>query len=90
MRLSPEYLERLENATQKGFEQGFQTGFQRAFQKILKERRLMVETLLIFRFGEIDQKLSNIIEPLTQISAAESTSLLRSLSKEDLLSRFNN
>ncbi|HEY9701251.1 MAG TPA: flagellar assembly protein H, partial [Allocoleopsis sp.] len=74
MRLSPEYLTAIETATQKGVQQGVQ---------------LMIESFLLLRFGEIDQQLNAIITPLSEMPPSESTRLLRELSREQLIARFN-
>ena len=56
MELSPLYLQRLEDATQRG---------------IQRTKRLMVESMLQVRFGEIDEELSQLIEPLIQLEPIE-------------------
>ena len=78
MELSPMYLQRLEIANQQGIQQGIQQG-----------QRLMVETMLQVKFGTIDRELSQIIEPLIQLSALEITQLIMQLNREELLARFN-
>jgi hypothetical protein len=78
MELSPMYLQRLEIANQQGIQQGIQQG-----------QRLMVETMLQVKFGTIDLELSQIIEPLIQLSALEITQLIMQLNREELLARFN-
>jgi len=78
MELSPLYLQRLEIANQQGVQQGIQQG-----------QRLMVETMLQVKFGTIDRELSQIIEPLIQLSALEITQLIMQLNREELLARFN-
>jgi len=60
MELSPLYLQRLEDATQRGIQQGIQQGIQR-------NQRLMVESMLQVKFGDIDEELAQIIEPLIQL-----------------------
>lgn len=77
MRLSPLYEQRLEEATQQGFQQGIQV-----------ERRATIENLLRFRFGTMDEQLSAIIESILELPTEEFTPLLLQLSREELLARF--
>ena len=49
----------------------------------------MVETMLQVKFGTIDRELSQIIEPLIQLSALEITQLIMQLNREELLARFH-
>ena len=51
--------------------------------------RLMLESMLEVQFGEIDEALSQIIEPLSQLPAKESTQLIWQLSREELLAQFS-
>ncbi|WP_373525957.1 hypothetical protein [Nostoc sp.] len=48
----------------------------------------VVENLLKVRFGEIDNELQAIIEPLLKLSPEEFTPLLLQLSREELINRF--
>lgn len=48
----------------------------------------MVENLLKVRFGEIDNELQEIIEPLLALPPEEFTPLLLQLSREELINRF--
>ncbi len=82
MELSPLYLQRLEDATQRGMQQGIQQGIQRT-------KRLMVESLLQVKFGEIDEELTQIIEPLILLEALEITRLIMQLDRSQLLARFD-
>ncbi|MGA9382035.1 MAG: hypothetical protein WBV73_25015, partial [Phormidium sp.] len=77
MRLSPLYEQRLAEATQQGIDQG---------------QRIFVENLLRAKFGELDEELTAIIEPLLALPPADSTALLlqlSNLSRAELLARFN-
>ncbi|MFB2897523.1 hypothetical protein ACE1CI_31785 [Aerosakkonemataceae cyanobacterium BLCC-F50] len=77
MRLSPLYEQRLAEATQRGIDQG---------------QRIFVENLLRAKFGELDEELTAIIEPLLALPPADSTALLlqlSNLSRAELLARFN-
>jgi hypothetical protein len=49
---------------------------------------LVVENLLKVRFGEIDNELQAIIEPLLSLPPEEFTPLLLQLSREELIHRF--
>jgi hypothetical protein len=51
-------------------------------------RQEVVENLLRERFGNIDEALSRVIEPLLQLSSQESVRLVLRLSREELLARF--
>ena len=81
MNLSPAYLRWREEAVQEGRQEGLQEGRQ-------EERREMIENLLQVRFGDIDEELSSVIEPLLQLPTQELTRLLLTLSREELLQRF--
>ena len=77
MSLSPAYLKQREEWKQEGLEEGRQEG-----------QRLMVESLLAVRFGNLDEELSAIISQLMELSLTERTQLLLNLSREELLARF--
>ena len=84
MSLSPAYLKQREEWKQEGIEEGRQQG-----QK--DGQRLMVESLLAVRFGNLDEELSAIVSPLMELSLTERTQLLlnlSNLSREELLARF--
>ncbi|WP_313950116.1 hypothetical protein [Nostoc sp. FACHB-110] len=57
-------------------------------QAIQQGERLVVENLLKVRFGELDNQLQAIIEPLLALSPEEFTPLLLQLSREELITRF--
>ncbi|YAG11861.1 DUF4351 domain-containing protein [Nostoc sp. DSM 114161] len=77
MRLAPLYQQDREQAIQEGEQRGIQQG-----------ERLVVENLLKVRFGEIDNQLQAIIEPLLALPPEEFTRLLLQLSREELIDRF--
>lgn len=54
-----------------------------------QERREIIKCFLNSKFGKIDEKLSQIVEPLAHLSPGEFTNLLVTLSYEGLISRFN-
>ncbi|QJB43061.1 hypothetical protein [Dolichospermum flos-aquae] len=81
MSLSPAYLKQREEWKQEGLEEGRQEGQQDG-------QRLMVESLLAVRFGNLDEELSSIISQLMELSLTERTQLLLNLSREELLARF--
>jgi hypothetical protein len=83
MELSPLYLQRLEDATQRGIEQGVQRGNQQG-------QRLMVESMLQVKFGEVDADLAQIIDPLIELPPLERTQLIMELSRSEILARFRN
>ncbi len=86
MELSPLYLQRLEDATQRGMQQGIQQGIQEGIQRA---QRLMVENLLQVKFSEIDEELAQIIEPLIQLEPLDRTRLIMLLDRSQLLARFD-
>ncbi|AUT02049.1 hypothetical protein CLI64_17580 [Nostoc sp. CENA543] len=77
MRLAPLYQQDREQAIQEGEERGIQQG-----------ERLVVENLLKVRFGELDNELQSIIQPLLELNPEEFTPLLLQLSREELITRF--
>lgn len=89
MSLSPAYLKQREEWRKEGLEEGLQTGRQEGLQEGL---RLIVESLLTARFGNLDQELSAVVTPIIELSVAERTDLLLNLyqlSREQLLTRLN-
>ncbi|NET62337.1 MAG: hypothetical protein F6K47_41410, partial [Symploca sp. SIO2E6] len=85
MKLSPLYLQWREETLREGQQQGVQQGIQQGMQQGM---RLMVESMLEVKFGVIDEELSQIVEPLSQLPAKESTQLILQLSREELLAQF--
>ena len=76
MSLSPAYLKQREEWKQEGQQDG---------------QRLMVESLLAVRFGNLDEELSAIVTPMMELSLTERTQVLlnlSNLSREELLARF--
>ena len=73
MNLSPAYFKWREEAVSEGR---------------LEERRQMVEGLLLEKFGEINEELARIIEPLMQLNTRERSQAILQLSREELLTRF--
>ena len=60
-------------------------------ERIQQEHRTIIEGLLRFRFGSIDEELAAIIEPIVALPSAEYSALilqLSNLSREELLTRF--
>lgn len=60
-------------------------------QRIQQEHRTIIEGLLGFRFGSIDEELAAIIEPFAALPSEEYSALilqLSNLSREELLTRF--
>ncbi len=52
-------------------------------------QRIMVESMLQVKFGEIDEKLTQIVDRLLQLPPLDRTQLIMELSREELLSRFS-
>ena len=73
MNLSPAYLRWREETLQEGKQE---------------ERQEVIENLLKARFGELDEQLSRVIEPLLQLPPEEFTPLLLNLERSELLNRF--
>ncbi|NET85905.1 MAG: hypothetical protein F6J94_29660, partial [Moorea sp. SIO1F2] len=101
MQLSQIYQQRLELATELGKQEGLVQGLVQGKEEGLvqgkqeglvqgrqNERRSMVTYLLRSRFGELDQELLDIIEPLMALSPEEFIPLLLQLSRLELLTRF--
>ena len=96
MSLSPAYLKQCEEWKQEGRQEGRQQGRQEGRQQGRQEgrqdgQRLMVESLLAVRFGNLDEELSTIVIPMMELSLTERTQLLlnlSNLSREELLARF--
>ena len=86
MELSPLYLQRLEEATQRGIEQGIQLGIEQRIQQLERE---MLESILQVRFGEIDEELAEIIKPLLQLEFIEIARMSMQLDCSELLARFH-
>ncbi|BAZ05146.1 flagellar assembly protein H [Calothrix sp. NIES-3974] len=78
MTLSQAYLEWEQETQRRGIEQGMQLG-----------QRQVVENLLKARFGELDEELASIIEPMLELPPDEYAALLLQLSREELLRRFS-
>ncbi|MCL1466986.1 hypothetical protein [Argonema galeatum] len=77
MKLSPLYIQWEQEALKRGEEQGVQQGM-----------RLMVESMLEVKFGEIDEELAQIVESLSQLPAKEVTQLIMQCNREQLFARF--
>ncbi|QKQ73163.1 hypothetical protein [Nostoc sp. TCL240-02] len=58
-------------------------------QGVQQERRQVVENLLRFRFGVVDEELLRVVDSLLQLTPEEFTPLCLQLSREELLVRFN-
>ncbi|NET57730.1 MAG: hypothetical protein F6K47_16690 [Symploca sp. SIO2E6] len=85
MRLAPLYQQDREQAILEGEQRGEQRGIQQG-------ERLIVNNLLQERFGDVDEQLAAIIEPLLALPPEEFTPMLlqlSQLSREELLARFH-
>ncbi|XWK87876.1 MAG: hypothetical protein U7127_27445 [Phormidium sp.] len=81
MELSPLLLQWRDEALQEGMQQGVQQG-------VRMGKRTMIENALRVRFGNLDEELSGIIEPLLELPPEEIMVLALQLSREELLARF--
>jgi hypothetical protein len=82
MRLEPLFDQEIEQIKQE---------YEERIQQYERERRTIIEGLLQFRFGSIDEELAAIIEPFAVLPSAEYSALipqLSNLSREELLTRF--
>ena len=86
MKLSPLYVQWREEALREGQQQVMKQAIQQGMQQGM---RLMLESMLEVKFGVIDEALSQIVEPLSQLPAKESTQLILQLSREELLAHFS-
>jgi hypothetical protein len=71
----------ISSVEQIGIQQGLQQGLQQGHREVIL-------SILKSRFGDLDENLTKIIEPLTQLSPDEFTPLLLNLSREELINRF--
>lgn len=78
MSLSPIYLRKLEEVRQEGRQEGSQESLYRVVQKLLR-----------FRFGSLDDEFNQIIQPLAALGEDEFIPLIQQLSREELLDRFS-
>ncbi|WP_343277558.1 hypothetical protein [Kamptonema sp. UHCC 0994] len=86
MILTPAYVQWREETLLQGRQIGVEIGR-------FEERRILVENLLIARFGSIDEALLAVLEPMLELPPQELTRMLlelSNLSREDLLTRFGN
>jgi len=81
MRLSETYQKRKQEGQREGFEKGFERGQASVFRKA-------IATLLRTRFGELDDRLSALIEPMLKLPPEEFVPLLMYRSREELLAEF--
>ncbi|MFW9261962.1 hypothetical protein [Nostoc sp. CALU 546] len=94
MNLTEAYQEARAQAVQEGVQQGVQQGIQQGVQQGIQQgvqqgQRLVVENLLRYRFGSVDEELSRVIDSLLQFPPEEFTPLCLQLSREELLARFS-
>ena len=73
MNLTEAYQEARAAAVQEGVEQG---------------QRQVIENLLKYRFGSVDEEMSRVVDSLLRLSPEEFTPLCLQLTREELLSRF--
>jgi len=78
LELTTIYLQRLERDLEAATQQATQRG-----------ERMMVESMLQVKFGEIDDRLAQIIDPLIERSPLERTEAIMGLSRQELLDRYS-
>lgn len=54
----------------------------------LEERRQIIENMLLFRFGSLDNDLMTLVSGISALPAKEFTPLIMQLSREELIARF--
>ncbi len=70
MRLAPLYQQEREQILLEGEQRGEQRGIQRGVQQGIQQgERLIVNNLLQVRFGDVDEELAAIIDPLIGTTA---------------------
>jgi hypothetical protein len=90
----PEPLEFIFRDSIKQFEEENQMPYVSSIERIgwqegkQEGQKILLQSILKNRFGELDDELSSIIEPLTQMPEDEIINLALSSSREDLLARF--
>ncbi|MCT7985630.1 hypothetical protein NG796_20360 [Laspinema sp. A4] len=97
MRLAPLYQQDREQAIREGEERGIQVGEQRGIQigeerGIQQGQRQLIENFLRVRFGELDEELLTLIDPLLALHPEELSALmlqLATLSRDELLGTFS-
>ncbi|MCC2692873.1 hypothetical protein [Nodularia sp. LEGE 04288] len=57
-------------------------------QGVQQERRQVVENLLRYRFGSVDEEMSRVVDSLLRLSPEDFTPLCLQLTREELLSMF--
>jgi hypothetical protein len=77
MALSQAYLEWEARTKQQARQEGRQEG-----------QRVVIESLLKIRFGDVDEQLATIVPALLELPTEEYTQLLLQASREELLDRF--
>ncbi len=86
MNLSKIYQDWRDKTLQEGRKEGQKEGQK---EGRLEERSVFVKNLLLFRFGTIDDALSQIIKPLLQLPPQDSSRLLLQSSREELLAKLS-
>jgi hypothetical protein len=89
MRL-PEPLEITFRDDLRQFEEENQMPYISSIGRIERQEKAknLIQSLLKSRFGVLDEELSLIVEPLTQLSDDEVANLLLTSSREELVTRF--
>lgn len=80
-------MQRLEEASQRGVYRGFHQSFQQGIQQ---SKRLFVESMLqVVYFGDIDEELSRIIDPVLQVEFIDIARQIVQFDRPELQSHFN-
>ncbi|WP_318734306.1 hypothetical protein [Roseofilum sp. Belize Diploria] len=90
MDLTTVFLQRLERDVEAAVEQAVEQATQQATEQTTQRvERMMVESMLQVKFGEIDDRLAQIIDPLMERSPLERTEAIMRLSRQELLDRYS-
>lgn len=89
-RLNLQIRQNLDSSEQKELFMNLSPAYFRWREDTLQEgRQDMVENLLAVRFGVLDAPLKSAIPPMLKLPPSELSALLLTLSREEILARFN-
>ncbi len=85
MKLTPLYTKWREEGILEGKQEGILEGKQ---EGILEGKQESIENILKAKFGTLDENLSSLIQPLSELPSEEMARLMMNLSREYLLKNF--
>ncbi|MEG3844802.1 flagellar assembly protein H [Microcoleus sp. herbarium14] len=85
MAIAPLFQQQLQAAEQQGLERGLERGLEQGLEKGLEQgrqaqQRLILENFLQVRFGELSQRMTVFLSPISKLLAADFTMLLLAIS----------